>query len=77
MSNQLFEAALGIKFPWFVKAVDFDAPQRRLTISVDFPRGSRFAHAQAPGQHPHPSPVGDWARKPTRTMSAGSQERVK
>jgi len=51
MSNQLFEAALGIKFPWFVKAVDFDAPQRRLTISVDFPRGSRFAHAQAPGQH--------------------------
>jgi transposase len=52
MSNQLFEAALGIKSPWFVKAVDFDAAQRRLTISVDFPRGSRFAHAQAPGQHP-------------------------
>ena len=52
MSNQLFEAALGIKSPWFVKAVDFDAAQRALTISVDFPRGSRFAHAQAPGQHP-------------------------
>jgi transposase len=52
MSNQLFEAALGIKSPWFVKAVDFDAAQRRLTISVDFPRGSRFAHAHAPGQHP-------------------------
>jgi len=44
--------ALGIKSPWFVKAVDFDAPQRRLTISIDFAPRSRFAHAQAPGEHP-------------------------
>ena len=52
MTNQLFKAALGIKSPWFVKAVDFDAPQRRLTIRIDFAPGTRFAHAQAPGQHP-------------------------
>ena len=53
MTNQLFEVALGIKSPWFVKAVDFDAPQRRLTtISIDFAPRSRFAHAQAPGEHP-------------------------
>jgi len=32
MTNQLFEAALGIKSPWFVQGVDFDAAQRRLTI---------------------------------------------
>lgn len=52
MTNQLFEAALGITSPWFVKAIDFDAPQRRLTIRIDFAPGSRFAHDQAPGLHP-------------------------
>jgi transposase len=52
MTNQLFEAALGIKSPWFVQGVDFDAAQRRLRISIDFAPGSRFAHAQVPGQHP-------------------------
>jgi transposase len=52
MTNQLFEAALGIKSPWFVQAIDFDAVQRRLTVRVDFMPGSRFAHARAPGQHP-------------------------
>ena len=52
MTNQLFEAALGIKSPWFVQAVDFDAGQRRLTVRVDFPRGTRFAHPKSPGEHP-------------------------
>ena len=52
MTNQLFEAALGISAPWFVQAIDFDAGQRRLTIRIDFAPGSRFAHAKAPGQHP-------------------------
>jgi transposase len=52
MTNQLFEVALGIKSPWFVQGVDFDAAQRRLTIRIDFAPGSRFAHGKAPGQHP-------------------------
>ena len=52
MTNQLFEVALGIKSPWFVQAVDFDAGQRRLTVRVDFPRGTRFAHPKSPGEHP-------------------------
>jgi transposase len=52
MTNQLFEAALGISAPWFVHAINFDAAARRLTISIDFAPGSRFAHAKAPGQHP-------------------------
>jgi transposase len=51
-SNQLFAAALGIASPWFVQAVDFDGPQRRLTIHVDFAPGSRFAHTKAAGEHP-------------------------
>jgi transposase len=52
MTNPLFEAALGIKAPWFVQAIDFDAAQRRLTVQVDFVPGTRFAHPKASGQHP-------------------------
>ena len=52
MTNQLFEAALGIKSPWFVQAVAFDASQRRLTVGIDFAPGSRFAHPNTPGEHP-------------------------
>jgi transposase len=52
VGDNLFETALGIKSPWFVQAVNFDVSQRRLTIDVDFPRGTRFAHPKVPGEHP-------------------------
>ena len=52
MTEQLFEAALGIGKPWFVEAVQFDAAARTLTIRVDFERGSRFTVADADGEHP-------------------------
>ena len=52
MTNQLFEAALGINYPWFVQAFAFDASQRRLTVGIDFVPGSRFAHPNTPGEHP-------------------------
>jgi hypothetical protein len=32
--NQLFEAALGIGSPWYVKGVEFDAEKRTLTIGI-------------------------------------------
>src|SRR6202161_4898669 len=47
--TQLFEAALGIKAPWYVQGVDFGA---ELTIAVDFVAGSRFASPGVPGEHP-------------------------
>src|SRR5260370_40753066 len=47
--TQLFEAALGIKAPWYVQGVDFGA---ELTIAVDFVAGSRFAYPGVPGEHP-------------------------
>ena len=40
--NQLFEAALGIASPWYVKGVEFDAERRKLTIGIDFSAGARF-----------------------------------
>jgi len=52
MTSQLFEAALGIKSPWFVEGVDFDETKRQLTIQVNFVAGSRFAHADSVGDHP-------------------------
>ncbi|MFM0013491.1 hypothetical protein PQR46_20190 [Paraburkholderia sediminicola] len=33
MTNQLFEAALGIKAPWYVQGVDFDTAKRQLMIA--------------------------------------------
>jgi transposase len=51
-TKQLFDAALGITRPWYVQGVDFDAEKHLLTISVDFTEGSRFAHPDAPGEHP-------------------------
>ena len=52
MTNQLFESALGITAPWYVRSVDFDAAQRQLNIAVDFVAGSRFGYAGVAGEHP-------------------------
>jgi len=52
MHDRLFEAALGISAPWSVKAVDFDAAAKALTVRVDFEPGSRFAVPGSEGVHP-------------------------
>ena len=52
MQSQLFEAALGIAKPWYVRGVDFDAARETLTIRVDFVAGSRFPARGAQGPHP-------------------------
>ena len=50
MHAPLFTAALGLSEPWYVKGLDFDEAEKRLTVQVDFRRGSRFAHGD--GSHP-------------------------
>ena len=50
--TKLFEVALGIEAPWFVRDVAFDAKARTLTISVDFKPGTRFGVPGVPGEHP-------------------------
>jgi len=52
MHGKLFEAALGINAPWSVKSVEFDADAKRLTVLIDFARGSRFAVPGYDGVHP-------------------------
>ena len=51
MQNQIFEAALGITYPWYIKGADFDAEQKCLSIHIDFVAGSRFAYPGVEGAH--------------------------
>ena len=39
MQNQLFEAALGIAKPWYVRGVDFDPARKVLRVGIDFKAG--------------------------------------
>ena len=52
MHSKLFEAALGVSDPWFVREVDFDAEAKTLTIQIDFVAGNRFSHPEVAGAHP-------------------------
>jgi transposase len=38
----LFQAALGLKAPWFVSDVELSTSEKRLDIFIDFERGARF-----------------------------------
>jgi len=51
-TEQLFETALGLSDPWFVRSIRFDVDNKTLTIDVDFKSGSRFALAGENEEHP-------------------------
>ena len=42
IETKIFEAALAIQAPWYVKDIQFDAASKRLDIYIDFKRGSTF-----------------------------------
>jgi len=50
--QELFETALGITAPWYVKSIDFNVAHKRLDIEVDFERGSRFKDECGDGDEP-------------------------
>jgi transposase len=41
-TQQLFELALNIQDPWYIKDIQFNAEQKRLDIHIDFRKGSTF-----------------------------------
>ena len=41
-TNELFSLALGLEEPWYVSDFQFDPEKRRLDLTIDFRRGSRF-----------------------------------
>jgi hypothetical protein len=73
MQNQLFEAALGIAKPWYVRGVDFGAARKLLTIGIDFVPGNRFAVPGVEGclgtMIPRPSGAGSAERLPFQKKS--------
>jgi len=62
--QKLFETALGIVSPWYVKSVDFNVADKRLDIEVDFERGSRFPdpnkNAGSPACKVHDTVTKEW-----------------
>jgi transposase len=62
--QQLFEQALGIQDPWYVKSIGFDVESKRLDIEVDFKRGSHFRDAsegdESPAYKVHDTVVKEW-----------------
>lgn len=42
-SAKLFEAALSVTAPWYIKDIEFDSAKQRLDIFIDFRRGSTFS----------------------------------
>jgi len=41
--EKLFQQALGIESPWFIKLIEFESVNKRLDIYLDFKRGSTFS----------------------------------
>ena len=44
ITTNLFELALNISEPWFIKNIDFDESKKRLDIFIDFKKGSSFEY---------------------------------
>lgn len=48
--NNLFQQALHISDPWFIKAINFDNEAKCLDIQIDFKRGAKFSPLDEPEQ---------------------------
>lgn len=62
--KDLFGLALGLVSPWYIEKVEFDAPNKRLDLFLDFKRGSRFPCPEC-GE---PSPVHDTTERTWRHL---------
>jgi transposase len=40
--DKVFEEALGVEDPWFVRQITFNKEPNRLDVDIDFKKGSRF-----------------------------------
>ena len=50
MMQKIFEQALNIQDPWYIKSVDFDYSNKRLDISLDFRKGAHFEYTTESGE---------------------------
>lgn len=52
ITAKLFETALRIEQPWYVRDMSFDVDAHKVTIFVDFTFGSLFRHPDDEGVYP-------------------------
>ena len=59
---ELFQLALGISSPWFVKSLELDPAAKRLDIHLDFQKGSKFTCPEcgAEGRKVHDTVAKTW-----------------
>ena len=50
IQKEIFALALNITAPWFIESVDFDLSSGRLSIFVDFKKGSVFSVSNTEGE---------------------------
>jgi transposase len=51
--KNLFEQALNINSPWYIKSIEFEVEKKRLNIHVDFKRGATFKDESEEGKQAH------------------------
>ena len=68
-SEALFESALGMISPWYVRGSAFDAEARTLTICVDFRSGGQFSYPDAAGEHSVRPMLKQWYTKVMRAKA--------
>ena len=44
MNNLIFEKALNLSSPWYIKNIEFSAENKKLDIHIDFKKGSSFSY---------------------------------
>ena len=44
MMENIFEQALNLESPWYIKSTNFDYENKRLDIEIDFERGAKFEY---------------------------------
>ena len=69
MMEDLFQRALGINSPWFIKSMDFDENTKRLDIEIDFKRGSTFTDIDEKTDSPKSYKAYDTVKKTWRHLS--------
>ena len=59
---ELFQIALGLSSPWFVKSLELDPAAKRLDIHLDFQKGSKFTCPEcgAEGRKVHDTTTKTW-----------------
>lgn len=63
MMTDIFQRALGISSPWFIKLIKFDEKSRQLDIYVDFKPGATFIDDAEPVETPKPYKTYDTRNK--------------